>query len=139
MFFLTNSLTICSLYLLYRFTLSELQNLASQLPSYKVLEDYNSHNPLWGGDILDPKQRITEDLDNNSVLLFNDGSFTYHNICTNIKSAVDLSICSSSIFLDFTWWADDHLHRSDHFPIYIKANKSQFSTTVHKWKLRESN
>ena len=104
-----------------------------------ILGDFNSHNPLWGGTILDQEGKIIENfIDNNPVSLLNDGSFTYHNIYTNSKSAIDLSICSSSVFLDFSWWVDDHLNGSDHFPIYLKANENLPSTSSPKWKLKEA-
>ena len=133
-------ITICSLYLPDKFTISQLQNLVSQLPSpFMILGDFNSHNPLWGGTILDQEGKIIENfIDNNPVSLLNDGSFTYHNIYTNSKSAIDLSICSSSVFLDFSWWVDDHLNGSDHFPIYLKANENLPSTSSPKWKLKEA-
>ena len=105
-------ITVCSLYLPDSFTMSEIENLVSQLPSpFLLVGDFNAHNPLWGGEVLDLEGRIVEDfIDNHHISILNDGSFTYHNIYHNSKSAIDLSICSSSIFLDFTWWVDDHLN-----------------------------
>ena len=133
-------ITICSLYLPDNFSLSELQNLITQLPSpFLLLGDFNAHNPMWGGEILDSKGKIVEDLiDSNPISVLNDGTFTYHNIYTNSKSAIDLSICSSSIFLDFTWWVDDHLNGSDHFPVHLKANNNSSSSATPKWKLEEA-
>ena len=78
-------------------------------------------------------------VDNNAISLLNDGSFTYHNVYTNCKSAIDLSLCSSNIFLDFTWGVDDYLNGSDHFPIYIRINENQPSAVSPKWKLDEAN
>ena len=102
---LGKQITICSIYLPPRsaFSQSDLQSLMDQLPSpFILLGDFNAHNPIWGGDILDDKGKIIEDIihDNNIVLL-NDGTMTYHNIYFNSYSAIDLSICSSDIALDF--------------------------------------
>ena len=101
--------------------------------------DFNAHNPIWGGEVLDSKGRIIEDVINSHhISALNDGSFTYHNIYNNSKSAIDLSICSSSIYLDFSWWVDDHLNGSDHFPIYLKINDNNPSSASPKWKLDEA-
>ena len=122
---LDKSITVCSLYLPpdLCFNTTDLQNLISQLPSpFLLLGDFNSHNPLWGGTTLDDKGDIIEDLINsNQISLFNDGSFTYHDVFNNSYSAIDLSICSSSIFLDFTWSVDEFLNGNDHFLIYLKC------------------
>ncbi|XP_064093170.1 uncharacterized protein LOC135205847 [Macrobrachium nipponense] len=116
-------ITICSLYLppRYRFTLGNIQGLINQLPPYLLLGDFNSHNPLWGGDFLDTEGRIIDDIvNNNELTLFNDGTMTYLNLFTGGSSAIDLSICSSSLYLDFNWSVDEFLHDSDHFPIHLK-------------------
>ena len=133
-------ITVCSLYLPDSFILSDLEHLISQLPSpFLILGDFNAHNPLWGGDTLDSAGKIVEDfVDSNAISILNDGSFTFHNIYTNSKSAIDLSICSSRIFADFTWWVDDYLNGSDHFPIYLKINENHPFTASPKWKLDEA-
>ena len=133
-------ITVCSIYLPDRVTLCELQNLINQLPApFLLLGDFNAHNPLWGGENLDCKGETIEELiDNNPISIFNDGTFTYHNIYSGSKSAIDLSICSSNIFIDFTWWVDDYLNGSDHFPIYLKASKNSPSSASPKWKLNEA-
>ena len=99
--------TVCSLYLPpdLNFNVNDLQDLIDQLPSpFLLLGDFNAHNPLWGSINLDTKGKIIEKLiDDNPISLFNDGSNTYHNIHTNQFSAIDLSICTSSILLDFAW------------------------------------
>ena len=75
--------------------------MLGQLPStFLLLGDFNAHNPLWGGDILDSEGMVIEDIINNVVLL-NDGPMTYHNLYFNSYSAIDLSISSSDIALDF--------------------------------------
>ena len=77
-------ITICSIYLPPRsgFTLNDVQALLNQLPPpFLLLGDFNSHSPLWGGNILDNEGRIIDDLiQNNDITLYNDGSMTYHNI-----------------------------------------------------------
>ena len=57
---------------------------------------------------------------------------------TNYFSAIDLSICSSSILLDFFWSLDDDLNGSDHFPIYLKSVQNSPSAASPKWKVEEA-
>ena len=62
-------ITICSVYLPPRsgFSLNDIQTLVNQLPPpFLILGDFNSHNPLWGGNILDAKGRIIDDLIQNN-------------------------------------------------------------------------
>ena len=135
-------ITICSLYLPpdLELNLIELQNLVTQLPSpFLILGDFNAHNTMWGGTTLDVKGEIIEDLVNsNPISILNDGSFTYHNIYNNSYSAIDLSICSSSIYLDFEWSVDEFLNGSDHYPIYLKTVKNITSSSTPKWKLEQA-
>ena len=117
-------ITICSVYLPPRsgFSLNDIQTLVNQLPPpFLILGDFNSHNPLWGGNFLDTEGRIIDDLiQNNNLTLYNDGTMTYHNIFTNNFSAIDLSLCTPSIHLDFIWQVNEYLNGSDHFPIHLK-------------------
>ena len=135
-------ITICSIYLPPRsgFTLNEIQALVNQLPPpFLLLGDMNSHNPLWGGNVLDREGRTIDDLIQNSNLsLYNDGSMTYHNIYNNIFSAIDLSICSPAIHLNFNWTVDEFLHGSDHFPILLKYARNIPSDSPIKWKEEEA-
>ena len=83
-------LTVCSLYLPpdINYSFEDVKDLINQLPTpYMLLGDYNAHNPLWGGNVLDSKGKIIEDIiDSTNSALYNDGSMTYHNIYTNTYS-----------------------------------------------------
>ena len=58
---------------------------------------------------------------------------------TTIKfSALDLSISSSSIHLDFHWSVNDYLNGSDHFPIHLRYAQNVPSESPSKWKVEES-
>ena len=63
---------------------------------------------------------------------------TFHNTHTNKFSAVDLSICSSNIFLDFNWRVNDYLNGSDHYPIHLNYVRSTPSESPCKWKVEEA-
>ena len=135
---LGKAITICSIYLpgAVGFTYNNLQNLIDQLPSpFIILGDFNAHNPLWGGNDRDIYGNIVENILNvNDIILFNDGSMTYHNIHSNTYSAIDLSMCSSGIALDFNWSVNDQLHGSDHYPIHLKYTENIPSSSPPKWK-----
>ena len=105
------------------FSYNDIQNLINQLPTpFLLLGDLNAHNPLWGGRILDAKGRILEEiLDKNDITILNNGAMTFHNVHTNSHTAIDLSICSSNIFINFDRSVNEYLNGSDHFPIHIKA------------------
>ena len=140
-FTLSKSYTVCSLYLPeLSIREAELKNLLDQLPTpFLLLGDFNGHNPLWGGNHLDEKGDVIEKLiDHNPISLFNDGSMTYHNIHTSYSSAIDLSICSSNILLDFIWSVDEELHGSDHYPIYLKGVENRPEEASPKWKVDEA-
>ena len=135
-------MTICSIYLpgAIGFTNSDLQNLINQLPPpFLLLGDFNAHNPLWGGNDLDGYGRIVENILNiNDIILYNDGSMTYHNIHNNTFSAIDLSICSSNVAMEFSWSVDSDLHGSDHYPIHLTFSENVPSSSPPKWKLQEA-
>ena len=139
---LDREITVCSLYLPPRFNFlySDIQSLVDELPQpYMILGDFNAHNPLWGGDTLDNAGKIIEDiLNNNDSVLLNDGSMTYHNIYFNTYSAIDLSICSSEIGLNFIWSVDEFLNSSDHFPIHLKFARNVPTEMPQKWKPLEA-
>ena len=136
------AVTICSLYLppTEDFSENDILNLLNQLPQpYLVLGDFNAHNPLWGGNTLDAKGKIIDDIVTaNAISLLNDGSMTYHNISTGTFSAIDLSICSSSIMVDYTWSVNEYLCGSDHYPIHLRYVRNSPSNTIPKWKVEEA-
>ena len=70
---LDKQITICSIYLPPHaaFTNADIQSLLDQLPSpFLLLGDFNAHNPLWDGDILDNEGGIIEDIIMTIMLCF---------------------------------------------------------------------
>ena len=135
-------ITICSIYLPPRsgITMNDIQSLARQLPPpFVLLGDFNSHNPLWGGNTSDVEGRIIDDfIQNNDLSIFNDGAMTFHDIYNNVLSAIDLSLCSPEIHLDFNWSVDEFLHGSDHFPIHLRYARNIPTDSIIKWKEKEA-
>lgn len=133
-------LTICNLYLPDgRWSQRELQNLISQLPSpFLLLGDFNSHNPLWGSNTIDPRGRIVEQcIEDSDLLILNTGEGSYLNSRSNCLSAIDLTLCTPNVAPRFKWIRlDDHLS-TDHFPIAIECAGVPSNHTIPKRWLME--
>ena len=75
-------------------------------------------------DTNDKGEIIENCIAENDLCLFNNKQPTYLHYPTRNYFALDLSICSPNIYLDFDWSVVDDLHRSDHFPIKIEEIES---------------
>lgn len=85
---------------------------------------------LWCCSQTDVLGKMVEDLllkHNLSVL--NDGSYTCLHPATGSASAIDLSIATSFLYLDFSWQVINDQHGSEHFPVGIQGHSS--ATSVH--------
>ena len=120
-------LTVCSLYLPPGRSSGErsaLEDLLRQLPApVLMLGDFNAHSDLWGNPTDLPNDTVIEDfISLNDLFLFNDGTPTYLHLGHGSFTAIDLSLCSPSVGLDFTWEVGRDQHGSDHFPIFLSCN-----------------
>ena len=135
-------LTVCSIYLPPGRSWDELhllENLLQQLPSPALLlGDFNAHSDLWGNRDSRSSDAVIEFfIDKNDLIFLNDGSFTYLHPGNGSYSAIDLSLCSPSVALDFTWEVDHDLHGSDHFPILISTNITPEETSP-RWVFKRA-
>ena len=153
--FTTKWITLCSLYLdptlenrllddsgnSRQLELNDLQSLVDQLPHpFILMGDFNAKNTLWGEQTCDRWGHLVEELlDNNDVTLMNDGSPTRHDVYLNKDTAIDLTICSSSLRLDYQWAVDTKYHGSDHWPIHLNYVHNVPSPCLPKWKIAEAN
>ena len=55
----------------------------------------------------------------SNIYLFNDETPTYLHPATGSFISIDLTMCSPSLFMDFTWRVEDDLHGSDHHFKYL--------------------
>lgn len=121
--------------------LSELYSIISTIPSpMVVLGDFNIHHTSWGSYYCDPLSTSFLNLvDDFNLVILNDGSPTRRATPTQVaRSAMDLSLCSSSLSSEFTWNILSSSFGSDHFPItlewpqcsipYIIKNASHLNT-----------
>ena len=59
--------------------------------------------------------------------MYNNKSNTYLHPATGTYSAIDLSICDPSLFLDYNWKVFDDTCGSDHFPILLENTTDELS------------
>ena len=135
--------TVCSLYLppSQSVSKSDLEDLFSQLPApFLILGDFNAHSSLWGDKCCDTRGKILESLVSElDLVILNSGCPTYVQSSSGSMSAIDLSICSPSLTLDFEWSVVSDLYGSDHYPIHL-ANTSSFEEDVeHFWDFNKAN
>lgn len=120
---LGKTFTVCSLYLHkdHNVTKRAFTELINQLPRpFLILGDFNAHSPLWGDHRLDDRgSTIEEILDSLDLILLNSKTHTFIHSAYHSPSAIDLSVASPTISLDFNWSVHDDLCGSDHFPIFL--------------------
>jgi len=67
------------------------------------LGDFNAHSVSWGCFNNDSKGKIIQDLLlQQNLSLMNNGSITCLSPASGVQSAMDLSICDPSLYLDFS-------------------------------------
>jgi len=136
------TITVCSLYLppSLRWTKKDLEELLSELPPPIILlGDFNAHSVSWGCFNNDSKRKIIQDLLlQHNLSLMNNGSITYLSPASGVQSAIDLSICDLSLYLNFSWKIHSDLCGSDHFPIEITCDIASLCQTNSSWKLSKA-
>ena len=123
---LHTTITFCNLYIPPStiLHLHDLAHIETQLPKpFVIVGDFNSHNYLWGGNKNDAKGKVIERfMTKSNICLFNDDTPTYLHPATGSLTSIDLTMCSPSLFMDFTWGVEEDLHISDHFPIIFESH-----------------
>ena len=119
----------------------ELKKLIEQLPRpFVIMGNFNSHNEIWGSKKTDKKGKVIESLLNQHQLcMYNNKSYTYLHPATGTYSAIDLSICDPSLFLDYNWKVHDDTCGSDHFPILLENTTDELSKKTPSWNLGKAN
>ena len=108
-------------------------------PPIILLGDFNAHSTKWGSSKNDSKGKMISDLMvQHNLSLLNDGSATYLHSGSGSQSAIYLSICDPSLYLDFSWKVHDDLCGSDHFPIIIHSDRALPAVTNSTWKLSKA-
>ena len=116
------TITLCSVYLPprnnFNFNPKDLQDVIDQLPSpFILMGDFNGYHTLWGYEDVNNRGQQLEDLIiKNDLILFNDKSHTYFHSASGTFTSIDLTLCSPSLFLDFSWKVGHDTCGSDQFP-----------------------
>ncbi len=141
----SKTITLCSIYLSPSFQVSrsDLDDLLDQLPQpYLLVGDFNAHNEAWdscSNVVTNPKGKIMEKLiSDNDLCIYNDGSSTYIHPATGSMTAIDLSLCTPSLFLHYTWEVHEDLCGSDHFPTFLHLNEVGNNDTIRRWKFKKA-
>ena len=139
---LHRTINICSLYIPPHDAIneSEINNILQQLPTpFILLGDFNSHNTMWGCRSTNHKAQTLENIiNNNNLCLFNKKSPTHLDPSSATYSAIDLTLCDTSLFLDFTWRVYEDICGSDHFPIVLESLHPQ-DDNLPRWRLNKAN
>ena len=123
---LHTAITFCNLYIppSTALHLRDLAHVETQLPKpFVIVGDFNSHNYLWEGNKTDANDKVRETfMTRNNICLFNDDTPTYLHPATGSFTSIDLTMCSPSHFMGFTWRVEENLHGSAHFPIILQSH-----------------
>ena len=140
---LNKSITICSIYIPpnKRISQNDLENLLLQLPQpYIICGDFNGHSELWGCSDTNDRGKILEDFNTeNNLCLFNSNQHTYLHPGSGSFTAIDLSLCHPSLYLDYEWKVCEDSHGSDHFPIIMYETEETDSDKIPKWNFKKAN
>ena len=94
---------------------------------------------MWDCRSTNHKGKTLENIINNDNLcLFNKKSPTHLDPSSATYSAIDLTLCDTSLFLDFTWRVYDDTCGSNHFPIVLESLHPQ-DDDLRRWRLNKAN
>ena len=131
--------TICSLYLPPGVPVvrTDLDALVSALPpSFLLLGDFNGRHPLWDDGAPNPRGTMIASLvEDEGLEILNSGDVTHFHSQTGTFTSIDLSLCSPTCLLDFTWRVLPDLYGSDHFPILIESIDASVQSRLPRWRL----
>ncbi|KAK3887520.1 hypothetical protein Pcinc_008375 [Petrolisthes cinctipes] len=140
--FMDRPYTVCSLYLPPSVTVErgDLNHLVRDLPSpFILLGDFNGRHPLWGDSSVNPRGVLFASfIEDEGLGVLNTGDVTHFNSPTGTFTAIDISLCSPSALLDFTWRVLPDLYGSDHFPILLEGNRYEPQSRLPRWKFEKA-
>lgn len=126
------------------FTRENLQNILRQVPGPKIfVGDFNSDNVIWGSKTTDRRGREVEEfIDQNNLVLLNNGEGTRLNPITGEFSSIDLTFCDAAIGADLFWSPYPYPYGSDHLPLNITHINDNPPDNTHgaldRWNLKNA-
>ena len=136
--------TVAPVYVPPSETLNELafdRMIKSFSSRYLVLGDFNGHSHLWGANQENERGKVVEHLiDSHNLILLNDSVHTRFDTYHQTSSLIDLSLCHPSIYMDVACEVLSDRLGSDHHPIIITANTSNYPVpeSVPKWNFKKA-
>ena len=136
--------TVASVYVPPSGTLNELafdRMIKSFSSRYFELGDFNGHSYLWGANQENERGKVVEKLiDSHNLILLNDFVHTRFDSYHQTSSLLDLSLCHPSIYMDVACEVYSDRLGSDHHPIIITANTSDYPVPqrVPKWNFKKA-
>ena len=95
---------------------------------------------MWNDCVCNTRGRVIERVISlHSISILNDESPTHIDPRTRTETVIDLSLCSTSITLDFNFQVDYDLHHSDHFPIILTMQVTSVAERPMKWHFSNVN
>lgn len=106
------------------FNKSKFDALIKSIPEPIIFAgDFNAHHTFWGCNSISPRGRnILEVIDDNNLILLNDGQATTVGSLTWRPNALDLAFVSSSLALNCEWHLQDDPLGSYHLPAIINLS-----------------
>ena len=108
---------------------------------YLVLGYFNGHSHLWGANQENERGKVVEKLiDSHNLILLNDSVHTRFDSYHQTSSLLDLSLCHPSVYMDVACEVLSDRLGSDHHPIIITANTSDYPVPkrVPKWNFKKA-
>ena len=124
-----------------RISQHDLENLLLQLPQpYIICGYFNGYSELWGCSDTNDRGKILEDfITENNLCLFNSNQHTYLHPGSGSFTAIDLSLCHPSLYIDYEWKVCEDSHGSDHFSIIMYETEETDSDKIPKWNFKKAN
>ena len=128
---------LCSVYLPprnhFNFISKDPQDLIDQLPSpFIFMGDFNGHHTLWGYVEINNRGSQLEEFSENYLILLNDKIHTYFHSASGTFTSIDITRCSPSLFLDFSWKVCPDPCSSDHFIFILKNDGTELEISEVK-------
>ena len=79
-------------------------------------------------------QTVEKSLNDYNLCLLNTGEPTYRHQSHHSFSVLDVSICHTSLSLEFDWQTYNDLYGSDHFPVILKTSLRDDEPVAEHWK-----
>ena len=108
---------------------------------YLALGEFNGHSHLWGANQENERGKVVEHLiDSHNPILLNNSVHTRFDTYHQTSSLLDLSLCHPSIYMDVACEVLSDRLGSDHHPIVITANTSNYPVPerVPKWNFKKA-